>query len=211
MWRQQRSQQILETDNPDTLIDPRVECLLELEKEIKTQRELGSILMVLDANDTRDATSDGYDDFANRLDLIPLMDLETEVPSRFGGNQVIGHMETYGISEQHVVRRGQLPKGVGFLSDHRGMFTGINLKGLLGLTLDKPKERTPRQLKSGNRRSTNKYILTLKERLDSHKVMERFTTLWRDAQNGSRSSEQQQEYKRLDHTITESMLVSEKN
>ena len=32
VWRQQRNQQILETDNPDTLIDPRVECLLELEK-----------------------------------------------------------------------------------------------------------------------------------------------------------------------------------
>ena len=100
---------------PVALIDPRMECLLELEKEIKTQRELGSILMALEANDIRDATSDGYEDFANRLDIIPLMDLETAVPSRFGGNQVIDHMETYGISEQHMLCAGaNCPKVLGF-------------------------------------------------------------------------------------------------
>ena len=149
VWRQQRNQLILEQEEVEDLENPQQVCLTKLKNDIKAQREQGAILLVLDANDIRHGKSDGYQDFIEKLDLIPVIDLETAVPSRFEGKRVIDHMESYGISEQHIAKKGQLPQGIGFQLDHQAMYMDIQLEGFLGLIPEKPKDRTPRHLKSG--------------------------------------------------------------
>ena len=92
------------------------------------------------------------------------------------GRQVIDHLKTYGVSTQHVAKKGQLPQGIGFASDHRGMFVDIHLEGLQGLIPDKPKERVPRRLKSGNQKITKEYIKNLKDKVVNQNEFNRISS-----------------------------------
>ena len=136
--------------NCDNLKDPRKESLAKLACEIEQQREKGSMILALDANNTRESKKDSYGGFADQLDLFPVIDAENAVPSRSDGKRIINHIETYRILPQHLKRRGQTPNGIGFLLDHRGMFVDIHPEGLLGLAPDKPAGSIPWRLKSGN-------------------------------------------------------------
>ena len=107
-------------------------------------------------------------------------------------------------------RRGKALNGIGFLSDHRGMFVDIHLESLLGLKPDKPAGSIPRRLKSGNLKTVETYLTNLKSKLESPNVFQRVSKLWRDIQNGNISEFGQKEYEKLDATITECMIASEK-
>ena len=107
-------------------------------------------------------------------------------------------------------RRGKALNGIGFLSDHRGMFVDIHLESLLGLKPDKPAGSIPRRLKSGNLKTVETYLTNLKSKLESPNVFQRVSKLWRDIQNGNISEFGQKEYDKLDAAITECMIASEK-
>ena len=139
-----------------------------------------------------------------------MIDAENAVPSRFDGKRIINHIETYQILPQHLKRGGQTPNGIGFLSDHRGMFVDIHLEGLLCLTPDKPAGSEPWILKSGNLKTVETYLTNLKSKLESQNVFQRVSKLWRDIQNGNISEFGRNEYDKLDATITECMIASEK-
>ena len=106
VWRKQRNIQIL-TSNCDNFKDPRKECLVKLACEIEQHREKGSNILELDANDTIESKKDSYGEFADQLDLFPVIDAKNAVPSRFNGKRIIDHIETYQILPQHLKRRGQ--------------------------------------------------------------------------------------------------------
>ena len=50
---------------------------------------------------------------------------ETCVPSRMEGNRVIDHMEISNIPPHVVITNGQLPGGIGYISDHRAIYTDL--------------------------------------------------------------------------------------
>ena len=91
---------------------------------------------------------------------------------------MIDHLETNGISTQHVAKKGQLPQGIGFASDHRGMFVDVHLEGLLGLIPDKPKEIVRRRLKSSNQKTIKEYIKNLKDKLVNQNAFNRVSSFW---------------------------------
>ena len=151
--------------------------MAKLACETNQQREKGSIIMALDANDSRESKKDSYGEFDDQLDLFPVIDAENAVPSRFDGKRIINHIETYQILPQHLKRRGQTPNGIGFLSDHRGMFVDIHLKFLLGLTPDKPGGSIPWRLKSGNLKTVAAYLTNFKSKLESQNIFQRVSKL----------------------------------
>ena len=90
------------------------------------------------------------------------------------------------------------------------MFVDIHLEGLLGLIPDKPKERIPRRLKSGNQKTTKECIKNLKDKLVNQNAFTRVSSLWEAVETGIISSVQKEEYEKLDDTITACMQASEK-
>ena len=83
----------MEAGNQVCLKDSREIFLEELEREIKSERESRAVLLALDASNTRDAMSDGYNKFVERLDLLPVINPDVSFPSRYEGRQLITHLE----------------------------------------------------------------------------------------------------------------------
>ena len=87
----------------------------------KYQDNNNKIILMLDANkDRRKHTGHAYGAMVERLEMTPTMDeaLDAMLPSTKNGKKVIDHIELSGIDSTTIVRRGQLPHGIGFDSDH---------------------------------------------------------------------------------------------
>ena len=99
--------------------------LNKLEKEIEIlSGKNHKIIMMLDANESRTRTVGyTYGAMVERLQMMPVMDelLDDMLPSTIRGKSTIDHMELLGVDTTTVLRKGQLPHGIVFASDHLAM------------------------------------------------------------------------------------------
>ena len=109
-----------------------------------------------------------------------------------------------------MLRAGQLPFGLGFHSDHRGIFADLDGEHLLKLHMTEPVTREPRRLSSKNNKHRELYITHLSKHLEAHNVYQRVGELGRSSQNGKLTPEQLNEYNKLVDCITDGMLTAER-
>ena len=72
------------------------------------------------------------------------------------------------------------------------------------------KDRESRRLKSENKEYSAIYTKELLKSINNQNVFARLTSLWSKVKGGNITTEQIQEYEKLDNTITESMLAAER-
>ena len=114
------------------------------------------------------------------------------------------------ISSEQVKRSGQLPFELGFHTDHRGMFTDINVHSILGIYVKDPIEQAQRRLSSQNKNYRGIYIEELlTKQLVAHNIFERINKLRTIADEHVLTAEQIEEYNSIDQTITKAMLRAE--
>ena len=108
-------------------------------------------MLLIDANETRQVNRGKkkiYGSSMINLEIDPSQDDDdVMVPSRIGGKKVIDHVDTYGIPKEYMQRAGQVPHGVGFELDHRGIFVDLEIEPLLGFQAEDYLEREQRRLK----------------------------------------------------------------
>ena len=67
------------------------------------------------------------------------------------GHKLLDYMDLSNIPPHAVLQSGQLPGGIGHLSDHQAIYVDISRKHPIGLTPYNPIQTSPRFLKSGNK------------------------------------------------------------
>ena len=161
--------------------DPRKKMIQDLEATIeKYQDTENKVILMLDANeDRKKLTGYAYGAMVERLEMMPVLDEteETVLPSTITGKKVIDHIELLGIDTTTVVRRGQLPHGIGFDTDHRAMYIDLDTDQLFGLSPDKMNDTEGRRLKSENKEYSAIYTKALFTSLTNQNVFPRLTRL----------------------------------
>jgi hypothetical protein len=160
--------------------NPRKQMLTDLSTAIKVLQKKGNkILLMMDANE-RLETGNELDMFRAGLNL---RDLQRKDPAR---STYIGTADSrldymFGCEgvERSMVQQGTLAYSVGPSSDHRGLFTDLNVKVLLGADPKSfnMKPAKSRLLKSGHPVAVKAYIKEMKEYYKDHNMVERMETL----------------------------------
>ena len=99
------------------------------------------------------------------------------LPSHNSGPKTIDFILTQGVDAQPIGKIGQLPFGLGFHIDHRGVFADIDGKESLQLMMEKPECRKGHQLSANNGKHQMTYIAEVKKTLEAHIVWERVRKL----------------------------------
>ena len=118
------------------------------------------------------------------------------------GSETIDHIMIAKGTESTITGSGQLPFNLGF--DTCAVFADLSSAGTLNLHMDKPVTTEGRRLSSKNSKSRTKYLETVHKQLQAHNVFQRVGELSKIA--GLLSSEEKQEYNKLDDTITAALL-----
>ena len=142
VWRQQYDYYMEKEMEPASeKIYLRRRILIDLEKTIERYQDKNhKIIMVIDANEERGKiTGHTYGSMVERLEITPAMEetYEEMKPSTTNGTKVIDHIELSGVDAMTIFRKGQLPHGMGFATDHRAMFIDLDSKQLFGLIPDR--------------------------------------------------------------------------
>ena len=139
-------------DNCDTEVDPRKKCLLDIEKWAnKDAMEGQHVIALVNANQSLDNKTKDY----NPCDTIEKCLLESVMETKHAGaslqsldhgTKTIDHVLTQGIDAVDIHRVGQLPFGLGFHTNHRGLFVNMDGDQLLGLRMQEPEQHDGRRL-----------------------------------------------------------------
>ena len=217
VWSQQRSRMAeLATAEDSTLeYDPRKQCLIDFNNWMKNRTAAGHRVVVLtDSNQTLTDGREKYNlkDLVSDRSLLSAMEAkhrEQSVNSVDRGTNTIDHILTQGVRSTDIHKAGQLPFGLGFHTDHRGVFADMDSDELLKLWIEEPEQRDYRRLSSKNAKHRHQYLAHLVKHLESHNVYERVGELGRGCQNGSLNADQETEYNKIDTAITEGMIAAE--
>lgn len=218
VWAQQRARlQELALERGDTAeVDPRERCLTDLKKWVDQRRNRGDKVVILtDANQSL-SDSTGTFSLCNLVEECQMHSvLEDKYPEQTlrsvaRGSKTIDHILTAGINNGSVGRAGQLPFGLGFSSDHRGMFADLDAGEILQLVMEEPKDRAGRRLSSKNEKHRGKYIESVLASFEARNVFKRVGTLYNKAQTGELDEQGRREYNELDDCVTQAMLAAEK-
>ena len=220
VWRQQydaiTKKALQSGDGVVRKLDPRERMLADLEKFIEMKKKAGHrVVLLIDANETRQVTGSAKKTYGSSMIQLEMDSSQDDdkvmVPSRTGGKRVIDHVDTYGIPKEYMRRAGQVPHGLGFESDHRGIYVDLEIEPLLGFQAEDYPAREQRRLKSKNKVTSSKYTESLLESLTAHNVWNRVKVLWRQVQDGKMSDEHRAEFNKIDKSTTESMLAAERH
>ena len=218
MWAQQQTRlQEIANDNDDSrLADPRRRCLEDFRDWAKIRIAQGHKLVVLtDANQSLADAKEPYNlsDLRTELEMASAVELKHEQQSLRSldrGSVTIDHILLCGIGSGQVSKAGQLPFGLGFHTDHRGLFADLDGDQLLRLRMEEPESREGRRLSSKNNKHRKTYLQHLCKHLEAHNVYKRVGTMNTKSTSGDLSEADQVEYDRIDTCITEGMLAAEK-
>ena len=117
--------------------------------------------------------------FTQDCDIIDTMGVkhpESSLPSHNRGLKTIYFILTQGADAQAIEKADQLPFGLGH-TDHIGVFSDIDCKETLKLTMEKPECRKGHQLSANNGKHQMTYIAEVKKTLEAHIVWERVRKL----------------------------------
>ena len=87
--------------------------------------------ILTDANQSLTDTKEGYNlrDLLKRCSLTSAMEAKHEGQSLRSvdrGSKTIDHILTHGVETDEIHKAGQLPSGLGFHTDHRGLFADVD-------------------------------------------------------------------------------------
>ena len=184
-----------------------------------TETKIGNghrIIVLTDANQSLTDTKEGYNlgDLVKRCSLLSAMEAKHEGQSLRSvdrGSTTIDHILTYGVETDEIHKAGQLPFGLGFHTDHRGVFVDVDGEQLLGLRMTEPEQRESRRLSSKNNKHRQQYMEHLCKHLEAHNVFKRVGELSRASQEGTFTATQMEEYNKIDDSITDGMISAEKS
>ena len=164
------------------------------------------MIVLTDANQSLDKKSEQYNlyDTMKKCSLESTMKVKhsgTSLRSLDNGTKNIDHILMQGVDDADIHRVGQLPFGLGFHSDHRGVFADVDVDQLLSLRMHKLDQRDCQQLSSKNAKHCQLYEEQLSTHLEAHDI------IWR---TGSLDEEKLKEYNKIDTCITKGMLAAEK-
>ena len=83
------------------------------------------------------------------------------------------HILAAGIERNNITQAGHLPFGLGFHTDHRGVFADMNGDSLMRIVMEEPKKRESRRLSSKNSKHRLAYLGELKKNLEAHNIFDR--------------------------------------
>ena len=86
------------------------------------------------------------------------------------GTKTIDHILLQGIDTAEIHSAGQLLFGLGFHTDHRGIFADVDGDQILGLSIQKPEQREGQQLSSKNTKHCQQYPEQLCKHLEAHAI-----------------------------------------
>ena len=148
VWNQQHQylqQQYLNKEQIPPKIDPREKCLQDIQQWIDDHitSTNDKLIILTDANQcvTEKTKSLSLQKIIskNRLkDIFTHHHGETWLSSTKRGSKKIDHLMMMNIDPQIARRSGQLPHGIEFESDHRGMFADLDAQEMLYLTPNEP-------------------------------------------------------------------------
>ena len=218
VWSQQwiRLQEMVNEEEGDQTVDPRRQCLDDFKVWAKKRIEQGHKLVILtDANQSLTDVRDAYNlsDLVQELRLASAMEVKHEnqsLRSLDRGSVTIDHILTFGVDPDLVHKAGQLPFGLGFHTDHRGLFADLDGEQLLSLQMVEPEQREGRRLSSKNTKQQHIYLQHLCRHLEAHNVFTRAGALSTKSATGSLSTTDLLEYNKVDACITDGMLAAEK-
>ena len=162
VWTQQyqhRLQEVLDKEgDTESIIDPREKILLDMNEWIS--QNIGAndqFVLLTDANQSLDDNTTTYSlrKLIQDNTLHSTMELKhpgESVRSTNRGSKTIDHILIKNIPSDQVKRSGQLPFELGFHTDHRGMFTDIDVHSILGIYVEDPIEQAQRRLSSKNKK-----------------------------------------------------------
>ena len=116
-----------------------------------------------------------------------------------------------GIDPADIHRAGQLPFGLGFHTNHRGLFVDVDGDQLLGLRMQESEQCDGQWLSSKNTKHRQQYIEQLCKHLEAHDIQNRVGKLSSVSQRGTLTEEEVLEYNKIDDCITKGMLAAEKS
>ena len=141
--------------------NPRKQCLLDFGAWADTKIAQGHKLILLtDANQSLMDKKEEYNlgDLMQRCFLTSAMEVKHKgqsLRSLDQGSVTIDHILMHGVNPTHIHRAGKIPFGLGFHTDHRGLFTDIDGEQLLRLQMTEPDQRDCRRLSSKNNKHRN--------------------------------------------------------
>ena len=217
VWSQQKSRlsEFSTIDTSDREIDPRRQCLTDLDKWLNDKRRDGhGVVMMADCNQSLIDNREQYNlrSFVGKHSLLSAMESKHEgesVRSVDRGSQTIDHILLRSISAANVHKVGQLPFGLGFHTDHRGVFADLDGDQLMRISMAEPEQRDCRRLSSKNEKQKTQYLLMLEKHLEAHNVYNRVGELGRNSTSNRLNANQVKEYEKIDKIITEGMLAAE--
>ena len=96
------------------------------------------------------------------------------------------------------------------LGDHRPVVANLSKKSILGVEGPRIKPQAARRLNAKVKRMRQKYIDTLEEAFQKHRVLDKIKRLETETQNGELSTEARAALNKIDKQITELMTCAEK-
>ena len=125
------------------------------------------------------------------------------------GTKIIDHVLLRGIETANINRAGQFMFGLGFHTNHRGLFVEMDEDQLLGLCMQEPEQRDGQQLSSKNTKYCQQYLEQLCKHLEAHDIQKRVGKLSSVSQKRTLTEEEVLEYNKIDDCITKGILAAE--
>ena len=156
-------------------IDPRETCLTDFKEWIRGK--FGAhhrMILLANMNQSTDQVAAKYslNKFITDHEMDETLPDTERVPSTSTGTKVIDHILTKNIAKTNITNSGQLPMGLGFHnSNHRGLFTNIDMREELELCLESQKQRRSRKLVSKKNKQRMKYMKSLRQLLLDHNAI----------------------------------------
>ena len=167
VWAQQQTclQEIANDNNNISSVDPRSACLRDFASWAKDKRAKGDKIVVMaNANQSLADTIGNY----NLKDLVTECKLQRtmesvhprdSLQSTNRSSKTIDHILAAGIERNNITQAGHLPFGLGFHTDHRGVFADMDGDNLMRIVMEEPKTRKSRRLSSKNGKHRVAYLL----------------------------------------------------
>lgn len=217
VWSQQKSrlQELASEPTSDSTIDPRRQCLEDFGLWVDNRVLQGHKMVILtDANQSLHDKSETYNlcNFMQDRALSSAMEVRHEgqsLRSLNRGSVTIDHVLLGGVNSESLHKVGQLPFGLGFHTDHRGVFADLDGDQLLRLKMEEPEHREGRRLSSQNNKHREVYMQHLIKHLEAHNLFQRAGELSKLGVTGELDTVSVEEYNKIDECITEGMIAAE--
>lgn len=197
-------------DREDRVIHWKKQFYEDLAQEVERDKEQGREVLV--GGDFNESMEKGrvMKEEMRGLGLINIFHekMEKVPPTRTPGRYAIDHLWCTEGVYRSIDKCGLVPRCGVFTSDHLGLFVDIRIDGIPQAT--KPEEVQRRFLKSGNKRSREKYLEYVLRRFEEEDIYKRAEELEESERKGLDDEIIEEGLNRLDTEIQEIMMMGEK-